>query len=325
MIQRALVACFTSSANTTSFFTELGNAVQFVVVYTLTYFTLRKMVWRLAVTYLPFLRPFAINFAKKSAARLALTWSMAWYLLVLQITCLLILKPALAVVNDYLCQPLPFSSFTRKSPLSADKYLLTALGSSNAFYVDHTILELQRATRSQSRRKELFADTSKPAMVHELFRALLLTVGDSYSTLDTKGRKPSASAPNPIRAPEPDSHSIALKTGDIFKPVPKAGGIKAVVASVLEGKPQPTPEPVRLAVDRVHRAEALVARKVEEDVPLVEKWAASMPFLGPVISASKLARGGFLKWAGSEWSRRAVFAAVPEADRLARLVDSKSS
>lgn len=311
------------SSEPTSIFSDLANSVQFVVVYTIAYFALRRTIWRLAVTYLPFLRPFAINFAKKSTARLTVSWSMSWYLLVLQVTCLLALKPALAVVNDYLCQPLPFSSFTRKSPLSEDKYLLTALESKNPFYVDHTVIELQRVAHSEKRRKDMFADTSKPALTHDVFRALLLCLGDTYAVLAAKGRKATPSAAAPPLAPPPDSHTIALKTGDIFKPTKKPSGLQGMVASVLKGRPQPTPEPVRLAVDRVHRAEALVARKVEEEVPVVEKWAASVPFLGPVVGTVKLLRGGFASWAGAEWSRRAVFAAVPEPDRLARLVDSE--
>lgn len=323
------MACFTPSRDPTSLVGELGNSLQFTVAYTVTYFTLRTTVWRLAVTYLPFLRPFAINFAKKSAARLSVTWGLTWYLLVLQVTGLLALKPALAVINDYLCQPLPFGSFTRKSPLSVDKYLLTALESTNAFYVDHTLVELQRVAHNQQRRKDMFADTSKPALIHDIFRALLLGLGDSYATLATKGRKPTAASTavgvGSAPAPQADTHTIALKTGDIFKPAKKPAGLQGMVASVLEGKPQPTPQPVRAAVEGVHRAELLVAKKVEEDVPLVEKWAAGVPFLGPVLGGVKLLRGGFSAWAGAEWARRSVFAAVPEPDRLARLVDSEST
>ncbi|BEI86431.1 hypothetical protein CcaverHIS002_0607180 [Cutaneotrichosporon cavernicola] len=314
VIQRALGQLFT--AGPSSLIAELANAAQFTVVYTLVYFTLRRSVWRMAVTYLPFLRPFALNFAKKGS----LSWGLAYYLLVLQITGLFALKPALAVVNDYLCQPLPFPSFTRKSPLSADKYLLTALESTNAFYLGHTMVELQRAAHSVKRRKEIFADASRPALVHELFRALLLVLGDSYSTLAAKGRKLSSAPLAPV-PPVHDGLSMPVKAGDIFRPVPKPGALQGFVSTVLEGKPAPTPAPVRAALDRAHAAEVAVAKKVETDVPVFERWVGGTPFLSPVLAGVKLARGGFSAWAGREWSRRAVAAAVPEPDRLARIVD----
>jgi hypothetical protein len=117
-----------------------------------------------------------------------------------------------------------------------------------------------------------------------------------------------------------DEHSIALKTGDIFRPAPKPGALQGLVSSVLEGKPAPTPAPVRAALDRAHAAELSVVRTIE-DVPALEKWVGGTPFLGPVLAAAKLARGGFGAWAGREWSRRAVALALPEPDRLARLVD----
>ncbi|CAK9784342.1 hypothetical protein CC85DRAFT_284830 [Cutaneotrichosporon oleaginosum] len=312
VVQHALAQLFTLCP--TSFYAEAANAAQFTAVYTVLYFALRRSVWRAAVTYLPFLRPFAINFAKRGS----MSWGLAYYLLVLQLTGMFALKPALAVINEYLCQPLPFASFTRRSPLSADKYLLIALGSTNPFYVDHTVVELQRVVHSK-RRKEIFADTSRPALVHEVFRGLLLVLGDSYKTLAAKGRQPSsASAASPV--PVRDERSIAVKTGDIFRPAPKPGPLQGLVTSVLEGKPAPTPAPVLAVLDKAHAAELAVVKKVE-NASALEKWLGGTPFLGPLVAAAKLARGGLGVWAGAEWSRRAVAAAVPEPDRLKRIVD----
>ncbi|GMK57371.1 hypothetical protein CspeluHIS016_0402050 [Cutaneotrichosporon spelunceum] len=314
VIQQALARLF--SVGESSLIAEIANAAQFTAVYTVLYFTFRRPVWRMAVTYLPFLRPFAINFAKKGS----LSWGLAYYLLVLQITALFAVQPALAVVNDYLCQPLPFSSFTRKSPLSADKYLLTALESTNQFYLNHTVIELQRVAHTVKRRKEIFADTSRPALVHDLFRAILLILGDSYTTLAAKGRKSTSPTTAPAR-PVQDSHSMAVKSADIFRPVSKPGALEGFVSTVLKGKPAPTPEPVRTALKRAHEAEVAVAKKVEADAPALERAVDRTPFLGPVIAVIKLVRGGFNDWAGREWSRRSVAAAVPEPDRLERLVD----
>lgn len=310
-VRLSLVASFPSLVS------DMSLAVTWTTAYSVSYLLLRAWVWRTAVTYLPFLRPLAINFAK--ASRSNMTYSLSYYLLVLQITSLLALKPALAVLNDYLCQPLPFSNFTRKSPLSADKYLLTALQTKDQWFLNLTVLELQRVAHTPQRRKEIFADTSRPALTHEIYKALLLSLGDSYAALSFR---PAPRAPK--TAPAPDSHSISLKSADIFKPARKTG-LQALVTSVLDSKPTPTPPVVLEAAKSVHAVEKAVAKRVEAPVVAAEQWAESAPILGPVFSSVRLVRGGFAQWAGAEWARRKVSAAVPQADRLSRLVDSESS
>jgi len=320
-VKKSFIACFSGFTATSTFAHDVSNAASMCVVYSFMYFTLRRAAWRWVITYMPFLRPFIINFAK---SRSNITWSLAWHLLVVQITTLLALKPALAVLNDYLTQPLNFASFTSRSPLSPDRYLLTALESKNAFYLDHTIMELQRVARSPQRRAAIFADTSKPALVHELWKQLLIQLGNTHATLVARGTtpKPAAAKAAPALA-APDSHSIALKTADIFRPAPKKTGLQKVVGQVLEGTPQPTPAPVLAMAESARRAEADLLRRAEPRVQAAEAWAAGTPVIGQVVATAKLVRGGFSHWAGAEWTRRNVAAAIPEQDRLERLVDGE--
>lgn len=319
-VRSSLVACFTTYSGPISFVGDASLALTFTLAYSFVYFATRRTTWSWAMTYVPVLRPFIINFVKRSN----LTWSMAWHLLVLQLTALLALKPALAVLNDYITQPLHFASFTSRSPLTPDRYLLTALETKNAFYLDHTIMELQRAVHSPARRAAIFADSSNPTLVHELFAALLLQLGNVHATLTSRGAAQGPSTPKPAPKPAaPDAHSMALKTADIFRPAPKKTGLQQIVGHVLEGTPQPTPAPVVAIAASASRAEAEVRRRVEEPAHAIERWAAGTPVLGPIVGAVTLARGGFARWAAGEWTRRRVFAAVPEQDRLERLVDSE--
>lgn len=289
---------------------DISLAVTWSAAYSATYLLFRVWVWRTAVTYLPFLRPLAINFARSSRSNI--TYSLAWYLLVLQITTLLCLKPALAVINDYLCQPLPFSNFTRKSPLTADKYLLTALQTRNDWYLNLTILELQRVSHTPSRRKEIFADTSRPALTHEIYKSLLLSLGDIYTSLTPQA------APVPLTKPSaPDTHSVTLQQGDIFKPTPKST-LRTLTASVLDSKPTPTPKPVIEAAHQIQTLEKAVVKQVEKPVQKAEAWAGSTPVLGPLFSGVKLARGGFSQWSKAEWARRSL----PVPPRLEWIVDT---
>lgn len=320
-VSRSLKACFTGYRADSTFGHDASLAMSWTAAYTLVYVAFRGWAWRWAATNFVVIRPFVINFAKTS--RTNVTWSLGWYLFVLQLTCLLALKPAVAVLNDYLTQPLNFASFTSKSPLSPDQYLLTALQSKDAFHIDHTIVEMRRLAHSKARRAAIFADTSKPALTHELWRALLLQLGESYSTLANRGDAPKAKQAAAPVAAEPDAHSIALKTGDIFRPAPKRTGIQAIVGTVLEGAPQPTPAPVLAVAESARRAEANLFKSVEAPAHAAEEWATGTPVLGPLVSATKLVTGGYAHWAGAEWARRNVFAAVPEFDRLAGLIDSE--
>lgn len=320
-VRRSLQACFGSNSSATVA-GDAAFAVSFTVLYSFAYFVLRHWAWRKAAILFPFLRPFIINFAKSSRNNATWSWSLPWYLFVLQITALLALKPASAVLNDYLTQPLDFASFTSRSPLSPDRYLITALDSKNAFYVDHTVIELQRIAHSQARRAVIFADTSKPPLTHDLYRALLVQLGKSYSQMVNRGYSPKPKGGPPVSS-QPDPHSVAIKTADIFRPSPPKSGLQKIVGTVLEGTPQPTPAPVIAIAERARQAEASVIKRVEAPVHALETWASGIPVLDPIVSAGKLVCGGYTKWAGAAWARRSVFAAVPEQDRLSRLVDSK--
>lgn len=289
-------------------------------LYSAIYFTFRRSAWRWAVTHIPIIRPFVINFAKRSNV----TWTLGWHLFILETTATVAIKPALAVLNDYLTQPLNFASFTAKSPLSPEKYLLTALESTNKFYVHHTLIELQRLSHNTGQRTAIFADVARPAQIHLIFKVLLIQLGKNYEVLVNRGAAPKAKPKAQVHAPAaPDAHSVAIKTGDIFKPAPKRTGLKAIVGTVLEGTARPTPAPVLAAAHAVENAEAAVVKRVEKPIHEAEEWAVAAPFIGPIIRAGKLANGGFTAWVGKEWAHRSVAAAVPDLDVLARIVDSE--
>ncbi|KAL1408319.1 hypothetical protein Q8F55_005125 [Vanrija albida] len=318
-VRRSLVACLTGFSSDSALGHDIALAMTGSVAYTVAYFALRGWSWRWAVTNFSVVRPFVINFAKN---RSNVTWSLGWHLFVLEVTALVAIKPALAVLNDYLTQPLNFASFTAKSPLTTEKYLLTALDSKNKFYVHHTLIELQRLAHNKTQRTALFADVARPAQVHLIWRALLVELGQQYQVLANRGSAPKAKPKAQNQAPaQPDAHSVAIKTGDIFKPAPKRTGLKAIVGTVLEGNARPTPAPVLAAAHSVERAEAVVAKRVEKPIHEAEEWAVAAPFIGPVLRAGKLVNGGFSAWAAKEWAHRSVDAAVPDLDVLARIVD----
>ncbi|WOO77694.1 uncharacterized protein LOC62_01G001257 [Vanrija pseudolonga] len=318
-VRRSLVACLTGFRSDSALVHDISLAAFVSFLYSVIYFSFRRWAWRWAVTHIPIIRPFVINFAKKSNV----TWTLGWHLFILETTAIVAIKPALAVLNDYLTQPLNFASFTAKSPFSPEKYLLTALDSKNKFYVHHTLIELQRLAHNKAQRTAIFADVARPAQIHLIFKVLLIQLGKNYEVLANRGAAPKAKAKAQVHAPSaPDAHSVAIKTGDIFKPAPKRTGLKAIVGTVLEGTARPTPAPVLAAAHAVENAEVAVVKRVEKPIHEAEEWAVAAPFIGPIIRAGKLANGGFTAWVGKEWASRSVAAAVPDLDVLARIVDT---
>lgn len=302
------------------FWSDLAASATFTFAFTALYRTFRGLAWRWLVSYVSFSRPFILNFAKTS--RSTITWSLGWYLFVSQVSLLLILEPTLGVLDTYMTQPLNFASFTRKSPLNPEAYLLEAMKSHDPFYLDHTVMEIQRIVHSKAKRAIFFADPGKPSLTHELYRVLLIQLGRVYSTLTMSDLKPAQDAAPAVPA-QPDPHSVTVKSANIYRPPPKKTGIQALVSTIVETTPRPTPAPIREAAHVIHEKELSLLKKAEEPVKQAEQWASELPVVGPALSWIKDVRGCYANWAGREWARRRVFNGVPEFDRLKRVVDSE--
>ncbi|KAK4686253.1 nucleoporin NDC1, partial [Tremellales sp. Uapishka_1] len=231
-------------------------------IYTLSYFVSRGPVWRFLITHFAgMLRPFIVNFAKPS--RNTLGWSMIVHLLWLDVTSLAILKIPTTAMMAYLTQPLDFTSFTRKSPMSADRYLLTALRSQNTYHLNFTIMELLRVSQNPTRRKAIFTDMStSPSLTHQLWEELLLALGRSYTTLVTRGGGSSTAAVQQAATPrQPDPRSLPVKQADIFKPNLKH---KSTISSFLDGPVRAMPPaPVIKAVRAVELAEQNALKQID--------------------------------------------------------------
>lgn len=314
-VKNEIVECFAGP-----FWGDLTASAGFTFMFTAIYRTFRGIAWRWLVSYVSFSRPFVLNFAKTSRSNV--TWSLGWYLFVSQVALLLVLKPTLAVLDTYMTQPLNFASFTRKSPLNPESYLLEAMKSQDPFYLDHTVMELQRIVHAKSKRAIFFADPGKPSLTHELYRVLLIQLGRVYSGLTKADRKP-AKPEVPTAPVQPDMHTVTLKSGNIYRPPAKKSGIQALVSTIVETTPRPTPAPILEAAQVIQEKELTLLKKAEKPVKEAEQWALSLPVVGPVLSWAKDVRGCYQNWAGREWARRRVFNAVPEFDRLKRVVDSE--
>lgn len=313
-VKNEIVECFSGP-----FWGDLAASATFTLAFTALYRTFRGVAWRWLVSYVSFSRPFVLNFAKTS--RSSVSWSLGWYLFVSEIALLVILKPTLAVLDTYMTQPLNFASFTRKSPLNPEAYLLEAMKSQDPFYLDHTVMEIQRIVHAKKKRAIFFADPGKPSLTHELYRVMIIQLGRVYSTLTADGKPAKKEVPSaPV---QPDMHTVTLKSGNIFKPPAKKSGIQSLVSTIVETTPRPTPAPIRDAAHVIHEKEVTLLKKAEKPVKEAEQWALGLPVIGPVLRWVKDVRGCYQNWAGNEWARRRVFNGVPEFDRFKRVVDSK--
>ncbi|EIW73621.1 hypothetical protein TREMEDRAFT_59795 [Tremella mesenterica DSM 1558] len=322
---RAVKTTLFSQISLERFFKTKWNSVTLAflwpLIYTFTYKALRRTVWTSIVGWVIPLRSFVGNFAKSSKNTIGL--SLAVHLILLELMTLVIVKIPMAALPAYVNQPLDFDTFTRKSPLGADRYLLTALKSQNPYYLHFTLMELVRISSIPSRRQAIFQEmTSKDSLTLDLIQELLLLLGKQYSLLSSRGL-PTRSITPVVKAPTQDSHSISLKSGDIFRPAPKQKSVlQSALKSVLDGPIRSTPpEPVlraqalgkqvgQKAVERIEGLEREVIGKIE-DVPVGRA----------VVGEAKGLWEGLYSWGGKEWARRRVEIALPEPVVLKRLVD----
>ncbi|RXK41646.1 hypothetical protein M231_01146 [Tremella mesenterica] len=312
---RAVKRTLFSQISLERFFTTKWNSVTLAflwpLMYTFTYKALRRTVWTSIVGWVIPLRPFVGNFAKSSKNNIGL--SLAVHLIVLELMTMVIVKIPMAALPAYVNQ----------SPLGADRYLLTALKIQNPYYLHFTLMELVRISSIPSRRQAIFPDmTSKDSLTLDLIQELLLLLGKQYSLLSSRGL-PTRSITPVVKAPTQDSHSISLKSGDIFRPAPKQKSVlQSALKSVLDGPIRSTPpEPVlraqalgkqvgQKAVERIEGLEREVIGKIE-DVPVGRA----------VVGEAKGLWEGLYSWGGKEWARRRVEIALPEPVVLKRLVD----
>ncbi|ORX40202.1 nucleoporin protein Ndc1-Nup [Kockovaella imperatae] len=304
----------------------VSQAAAVTALFYVSYTSLRRSVWTMLYTHSAgLLKPFIINFVRSSHA--AVNWQLCLHLQFLTATSLLIMRPVTTMINAYITQPLDFSSFAVKSPLSPDRYLLTALGSSDAYYSHFTLMELVRISRDSARRKAIFADISKqPVLTHELWQALLLHLGSAHQTLSIRGGSTASSTapavqPRPIR----DSHTIALKSADIFRPaVKQRSTIASTLQHVLDGPPQNHPAASQAVVRAEEIAKAMEAKAVGQVKGATEQVIGRIE--GTQVGAQVIteARGwldGMNDWAGRVWADRQVTAALPEISKTLWIID----
>ncbi|KAL7423217.1 hypothetical protein Q5752_002517 [Cryptotrichosporon argae] len=310
----AKAALGTSAASVVA---DLVFGAGFTLAYPIVYFALRRTAWRLTVSYLPFVRPFIFNFSKP-AAPLALTYHLA----VLVLTATLAVRVPAGLVATYLTEPLRYEALTRKSPLSPDRYLLTALQSSDPYHLNLTIQEVQRVAHLPARRKALFADLSRsPPPLRELWHALLLDLARAHAALAPPR---AAAAPRPATPPA-DRHSIALKQADIFRPVSRQKSMLALAVQGVLDRPGTASVTVATpalpgqarAIAGAKKIETAVAKSIEGPVA----HAKAAPVVKRSLGLYHTAAGAATAWTAQTWARRSVRTRVPEPDRLARLVD----
>ncbi|WVQ96832.1 hypothetical protein IAU59_003939 [Kwoniella sp. CBS 9459] len=263
---------------------------------------LRGYVWRWVNwrVWALFFRPFIGSFARTST-RAPSAWSMAPQLLVLDLVMLLVLQLPIKAMMPYITQPLHFDAFYAKSPLTPERYLITALRSQDRYYLQFTLMELLRVSHIPAKRKIIFEDISKSPLVLELWQALLLQLGQVYSNL-SGAPSSSAAASAPLKSSAPDPRAIPIKQGDIFRPISKQkSGYN--LSSVLDGPIRSVPpEPVA----KVSELGAVAVKRAEEVQGQVLGKIQATPVGGAVLSEAKGYRASVEGWMGKEWARRGL-------------------
>ena len=274
-------------------------------------------------------RPFIINFVRSTHA--GVSWRLFLHLQYLTFTSLFILRGIQSVLNVYVTQPLDFTTFAARTPLSPDRYLLTALDSQNQYYLHFTLMELLRISHDPARRKTIFADISKqPVLTHELWQSLLLHLGAAHQALSTRGGLgPRPAAPAAPSRPIQDSHTIALKSGDIFRPVvQKRSPFSSVVQHVLDGPPQQNPAIAQAVVrteEAVRKAETVALGQIKGRTEQVIGRIEGTEVGQQVFNEARGWLDGMNDWSGREWAVRQVDGAVPDPTKIRWIVDSELS
>ncbi|OCF30604.1 hypothetical protein I316_07732 [Kwoniella heveanensis BCC8398] len=237
-----------------------------------------------------FFRPFIGSFARASS-RAPSAWSLAPQLLVLDLVMLLVLQLPIKAMMPYITQ----------SPLSPERYLITALKSQDRYYLQFTLMELLRISHIPAKRKIIFDDISKSPLALELWQALLLQLGQVHSNLS--GSSSTSSTPSaPSRPSAPDPRAIPVKQGDIFRPVTKQKSGYSL-SSVLDGPIRSVPpEPVA----KVTELGAVAVKRAEEVQGQVIGKIQATPVGGAVLSEAKGYRASIEGWMGEEWARRGL-------------------
>ncbi|WVF69334.1 hypothetical protein IAT40_004110 [Kwoniella sp. CBS 6097] len=247
-----------------------------------------------------FFRPFIGSFARTSS-RAPSAWSLAPQLLVLDLVMLIVLQLPIKGMMPYITQPLHFDAFYAKSPLSPERYLITALKSQDRYYLQFTLMELLRVSHIPAKRKIIFEDISKAPLALELWQALLLQLGQVHSNLS--GGSVSSAAPSaPVKSSSPDPRAIPIRQGDIFRPIVKQkSGYN--LSSVLDGPIRSVPpEPVA----KVSELGAVAVKRAEEVQGQVIGKIQATPVGGAVLSEAKGYRASIEGWMGKEWARRGL-------------------
>ena len=189
-------------------------------------------------------------------------------------------------------------------------------------------MELVRVAHDPSRRRAIFSDVSRsPVLVVEVYQSLLLMLGTTYKTLATRGGYSTPVTVLPKRTAASDPHMISLKSGDVFKPVPRSkSSFGLTLQHVLDGPIKATPpRPVVNA--------EIMAKKVEDNALIRARAVTSQvagriegnPVGATVIRETKDWLNGVNSWAGRHWVSRQVDVSLPDTDILRWTVDGQRS
>ncbi|WWD04733.1 hypothetical protein V865_002804 [Kwoniella europaea PYCC6329] len=238
-----------------------------------------------------FLRPFIGSFAR-SSTRAPSAWTLAPQLLVLDLVALVVLQLPVKAMMPYLVQ---------KSPLTPERYLITALKSQDPYYLQFTLMELLRISHIPSHRKIFFSDIStSPNLIVELWQELLLQLGSVNSKLSSSST-PVPRSSVPAKPSVPDPRAIPIKQGDIFRPIAKKQstyGLKEILDGPIRSTP-PAPEPIakvgNLAIQKVEQVQSQVVHRIE-----------ATPIGTTALGEVRSYRQGAYDWMGKEWARRNI-------------------
>nr|XP_019012623.1 uncharacterized protein I206_02118 [Kwoniella pini CBS 10737]OCF51404.1 hypothetical protein I206_02118 [Kwoniella pini CBS 10737] len=240
-----------------------------------------------------FLRPFIGSFAR-SSARVPSAWSLAPQLLILNIVALAILQLPVKAMMPYITQ----------SPLTPERYLVTAMRSQEPYYLQFTLMELLRISHIPAHRAAFFSDISKsPNLTTELWQELLLQLGRVNSKLSAPPvTASSGTTPPPAKPAVPDPRAIPIKQGDIFRPIAKKQstyGLKEILDGPVGQAP---PEPVA----KVAQVGTLAIKKAEEVQTQVVGRIEATQIGGTVLGEARGWRQGLYDWLGKEWAIRGL-------------------
>ncbi|KGB74784.2 hypothetical protein CNBG_0622 [Cryptococcus deuterogattii R265] len=268
-------------------------------------------------------RPFVGSFARSTSKTLG-PWALLGPMLSLNMLTLLILQFPVKGLTAYITQPIHFDEFYRKSPLSLETYLITALKSQDPYYLQFTLMELLRVISIPRCRKIFFDDISKsPSLISQLCQELLLQFGNVHHVLVSRGAtsKPQSSQSSPVASSTisttADERKIPVRQADIFRPLAKP---KSTInlKSVLDGPIQAsTPSPVV----KLTQAGTLAIKHVESVQDQVVGRIEGNPVGDAIVSEAKGARKNVNEWAGKEWGRRSVRSVLGEVLVAQRVIE----